>query len=56
MRIRFNLEQDKQFEVYQGSKWWYERGRLHRLTGPAIENPSGYKVWFEDDQFIRRER
>ena len=56
MRIEFKLEQEKQFEVYHGSKWWFERGRFHRLSGPAIENRWGHKTWYEDDRLIREER
>ena len=55
MLIHFQLEQDKQFRVYQGSKFWFERGRLHRLNGPAYENRRGYKEWYEYGRFIRRE-
>ena len=55
MNIIFRLEQDKTFRVYQGSKFWYERGRFHRLSGPAIEYPGGYKYWWENGRRIRRE-
>ena len=30
MLINFKLERDKAFEVYQGTKYWYENGRLIR--------------------------
>ena len=56
MKIYFKLEKQKEFEVSNGHKWWYERGVYHRLTGPAIEYRWGSKDWWEHDRFIRRER
>ena len=29
-----------------GTKHWYENGRLHREDGPAAEYPSGRKDWY----------
>ena len=56
MRIEFKLEQEKQFEVWKGSKYWYERGVWHRLNGPAVENRGGYKGWYEYGLFIRSKK
>ena len=55
MRIKFKLEQEKAFRVLNGSKFWSELGLLHRLSGPAVENPWGAKDWFEDGRLIRSE-
>ena len=53
MKIKFDLEQEKEFRVYHGYKYWSERGRFHRLTGPAVEHPGGSKVWWEDNRSIK---
>ena len=29
-----------------GSKHWYQNGKLHRLKGPAVIFPDGSKEWF----------
>jgi len=29
-----------------GSKRWYENNLLHRLEGPAVEDPNGCKYWY----------
>ena len=26
--------------------WWYNKGKLHRTDGPAIEWPEGHKFWY----------
>ena len=37
-------------EVYEnGTKEWYLNGKLHREDGPAIEYPSGNKLWWLND-------
>jgi hypothetical protein len=33
-------------EYYNGTKYWYLNGMLHRLDGPAVEHYSGYKRWY----------
>ena len=46
----------KNYETYEvrlypdGSKEWYQRGKLHRLDGPACEWPDGTKKWFIEDK------
>ena len=56
MVIEFQLEQEKKFRIWNGSKYWYEWGMRHRLSGPAIENPWGIKRWYEQGRYIRSER
>lgn len=31
-----------------GTKYWQQNGKLHRLDGPAIERVSGNKYWYLD--------
>lgn len=33
-------------EYTYGTKYWYKEGKLHRVNGPAIENPTGDKYWY----------
>ena len=33
-------------ERADGSKFYYENGKRHRLGGPAIDQASGYKEWW----------
>jgi len=33
---------------YDGSKFWYKEGELHRLNGPSVEYRDGYKEWYEN--------
>jgi len=38
-------------EVYSdGTKRWFQNGKLHRIDGPAIESPNGTKYWFQNDK------
>jgi hypothetical protein len=33
--------------------WKNKKGEYHRLDGPAIEYPSGYKVWYKNGYLHR---
>ena len=43
-------------ELTDGSKFWYQNGRLHREDGPAIELPSGAKSWYINDKLLSEAR
>ena len=43
-------------ELTDGSKFWYQNGRLHREDGPAIELPSGAKSWYINDKLLSEDR
>ncbi len=32
--------------IRYGSKEWWLDGKLHRLDGPAVENPNGNNEWY----------
>lgn len=37
------------FEFFDGSKYWYKNGKLHRLDGPAVINIKlDIKIWCLD--------
>ena len=36
-----------------GTKEWYQDGKLHRLDGPAIEWYDGTKEWYQNDELHR---
>ena len=37
-----------------GTKYWYQNGKLHRLDGPAIEySYGGNKLWYQNGQLHR---
>ena len=40
-------------EYTDGSKEWYQNGKLHRTDGPAIEWASGNKYWYVNDKLHR---
>jgi len=40
-------------EYVNGSKYWYQEGKLHRVDGPAIEFSDGTKCWYQNDQLHR---
>jgi len=39
-------------EYAEGDKWWCVNGNLHRLLGPAVIWPDGYKAWWVDGKKI----
>ena len=47
------------YETYEvrvfpgGSKEWYQKGKLHRLDGPAFEGSSGTKSWYQNGKLHR---
>ena len=43
-------------ELTDGTKFWYQNGRLHREDGPAIEWPSGAKSWYINDKLLSEAR
>jgi hypothetical protein len=36
-----------------GRKLWYEKNKLHRLDGPAVEYADGLKLWYVNDKLHR---
>jgi len=36
-----------------GSKSWYQNGKLHRLDGPAKESVNGDKFWYQNGELHR---
>jgi hypothetical protein len=40
---------------YDGTKYWYLNGKIHREDGPAIEGASGYKVWYLKGELHRED-
>jgi len=40
-------------EFNNGDKYWYKKGRLHRIDGPAIEYSNGTKKWFKEGKLHR---
>jgi hypothetical protein len=40
---------------FDGSKYWYLNGKLHREDGPAVERPNGTKRWYLNDQRHRED-
>lgn len=43
------------FEMPNGHKEWYLRGRKHREDGPAIEKPNGSTEWWVNDRLHRED-
>ena len=50
---KFNLDFSGTIENSNGTRYWYQNGKRHRLDGPAIEAHSGYKAWYQDDRLHR---
>jgi len=40
-------------EYANGSKEWWQNGKLHRLNGPAIEDANGDKEWYQNGKLHR---
>ena len=37
-----------------GAVYYYNaHGQLHRVYGPAVERPNGYRAWFQNDRLHR---
>jgi hypothetical protein len=36
-----------------GTREWFQNGKLHRLDGPAVEWSSGGKEWYQNGKFHR---
>jgi hypothetical protein len=41
------------WKVYNGNKFWYQHGKLHRLDGPAMEWADGCKAWYQKGKLHR---
>lgn len=37
-------------EYADGSKEWYQNGKLHREDGPAVEYANGGKEWYRNGE------
>ena len=35
-------------EYVNGSKYWYQNDKLHRLDGPAVKYDNGDKAWYQN--------
>jgi len=43
-----------EMRVYSnGTKSWYQNGKLHRTDGPAIEGANGTKSWYQNGELHR---
>jgi len=40
-------------DEYGATRWYNEKGELHRLDGPAVEYADGSKEWLVNDLFHR---
>ena len=40
-------------DVYGNANYFNALGELHRVYGPAIENPDGYRAWYQNGQLHR---
>ena len=40
-------------EYADGSKGWYQNGKLHRIDGPALEWFDGDRLWYQNDKLHR---
>jgi hypothetical protein len=40
---------------FNGTKWWYLNGELHREDGPAIERANGSKAWYLNGERVTEE-
>ena len=38
---------------YKGTRRWYQKGRLHRTDGPAVEWYNSSRSWYQNDQLHR---
>ena len=38
-----------------GTKYWYQNGQLHRISGPAIEYANGTKKWYQYGKLHRED-
>ena len=36
-----------------GTKYWYQNDKVHRVDGPAYENPNGNNSWYLNDKFCK---
>ena len=36
-----------------GSKYWYQNGKRHRVGGPAVEKANGDKWWYQNGKLHR---
>ena len=45
---KFNLDFSGTVENSNGTRYWYQNGKHHRLDGPAIEYSNGYKHWYQN--------
>ncbi len=36
-----------------GSKSWFQKGKYHRIDGPAVENTNGHKAWYQNGKYHR---
>jgi hypothetical protein len=56
----FLYDEDKQYHcengpaiVNNGSSYWYNHGKLHRLDGPAVIGRDGRKQWYVNGKLHR---
>lgn len=40
-------------EFADGSRKWFQNGKLHREDGPAVEYTDGRKIWFQNGKLHR---
>jgi energy-coupling factor transporter ATP-binding protein EcfA2 len=54
--IHNKIMQEYKVKVYaDGSKFWYQNGKLHREDGPAIEWSDGNREWYKNGKLHRED-
>jgi hypothetical protein len=46
----YKTKDGERIEYPNGTKLWYDDGKLHRLDGPAVEWADGSKAWYVNDK------
>jgi len=50
----FHRDNDLPAVIYKnGSKYWYQNGKRHRLNGPAVIYENGSKYWYQNGKYHR---
>lgn len=51
---QFHREDDlPAIEYNDGTRQWFNHGKIHRLIKPAVDNPNGYKAWYKNGKLHR---
>lgn len=55
MSYIIHVFKEYKYMIRNSDKFWYVDNKSHRINGPAVECPDGFKEWYRNGQYHRED-